>query len=67
MTSPLTRETVAGSAALAGHPVSPEDADRIAAAIGPALLAFSVVEATLPFEAEPARFMAVQMQGGQDT
>lgn len=66
MTSPLTRETVAGSAALAGHPVSPQDADRIATAIGPALLAFSAVEATLPFEAEPARFMAVQIQGGQD-
>lgn len=62
MTSSLTSEAVVCAAALAGHPVSSQDAERIAAAIGPALAAFSSVEATLPFEAEPASFAAVQMK-----
>lgn len=62
MTTPLTTETVARMADLAGHALADADAARVARAIGPALAAFSAVEATLPFEAEPAGFLAAQRE-----
>lgn len=67
MTRPLSMEAVAALADLAGYELAADDARRVASAIGPALAAFSDVEATLPFEAEPARFAFVQTRGGQRT
>lgn len=60
MTTSLTKEAVASMADLAGYPMSEQDAARVARAIGPALAGFSAVEGTLPFEAEPSGFVAVQ-------
>ena len=62
MTTPLTKETAASMAEFAGYPIDEADAARIARAIGPALAVFSAIEATLPFEAEPAGFVAAQTE-----
>jgi hypothetical protein len=45
---------------VAGVPVSAEVATRIAGSIGPAFEGFAAVAGTLPFDLEPATFLAVQ-------
>jgi hypothetical protein len=45
---------------VAGVPVSPDVAERIANSIGPAFEGFAAVAGTLPFDLEPATFVAVQ-------
>ncbi len=44
----------------AGVPVADEVAARIANSIGPAIEGFAPVAGTLPFDLEPATFIAVQ-------
>jgi hypothetical protein len=46
---------------VAGVPVSPEVATRIANSVGPAFEGFAPVAGTLPFDLEPATFTIVQM------
>jgi hypothetical protein len=45
---------------VAGVPVSPEVATRIANSIGPTFEGFAPVAGTLPFDLEPATFLLVQ-------
>ena len=45
---------------VAGVPVSPEVATRMANSIGPAFEGFAAVAGTLPFDLEPASFLLVQ-------
>jgi hypothetical protein len=59
MTRPTPKETSA-IAAVAGVPVSTEVAARIANSIGPAFEGFAAIAGTLPFDLEPATFVAVQ-------
>jgi hypothetical protein len=59
MTKPTPRE-VKAMAAVAGLPVTDEIAARIANSIGPAFQGFAPVAGTLPFDLEPASFLAVQ-------
>jgi hypothetical protein len=44
----------------AGVPVNDDVATRIANSIGPAFEGFAAVAGTLPFDLEPATFLAVQ-------
>jgi hypothetical protein len=59
MTKPTAKQ-VHAMAAVAGVPVSPEIAERIANSIGPAFEGFAPVAGTLPFDLEPASFLLVQ-------
>ena len=59
MTKPAPRE-IKAMADVAGVPVSPEEAARIADSIGPAFEGFAAVAGTLPFDLEPAGFLLVQ-------
>jgi hypothetical protein len=59
MTKPNAKQVYA-MAAVAGVPVSPEVAERIANSIGPAFEGFAPVAGTLPFDLEPASFLLVQ-------
>ena len=59
MTRPTAREMKA-MADVAGVPVDAEVAARIANSIGPAFDGFAAVAGTLPFDLEPASFVAVQ-------
>ena len=59
MTRPAPKD-ISAIAAVAGLPVSPEVATRIANSIGPAFEGFAAVAGTLPFDLEPAAFVAVQ-------
>lgn len=56
-------EQVMISAKVAGLPVSPEVAAQIVTLIGPGFRRFSAVAGTLPFDLEPATFIAVQNGG----
>jgi hypothetical protein len=47
-------------ATVAGVPVSPEVATRIANSIGPAFEGFAAIAGTLPFDLEPAMFVTTQ-------
>jgi hypothetical protein len=47
-------------AEIAGLPVDDEVAARIANSIGPAFEGFAPIASTLPFDLEPARYVAVQ-------
>ena len=60
MTRPTAKE-VRAMAGVAGLPVADEVATRIANSIGPAFDGFAAVAGTLPFDLEPASFVAVQM------
>jgi hypothetical protein len=60
MTRPTAKE-IKVVADVAGVPVSPEVATRIANSIGPAFEGFAPVAGTLPFDLEPATFVVVQM------
>ena len=59
MTRPTPKE-ISAIAAVAGVPVNAEVATRIADSIGPAFEGFAAVAGTLPFDLEPATFVAVQ-------
>jgi hypothetical protein len=59
MTKPTPKQ-VHAMAGVAGVPVSPEVAERIANSIGPAFEGFAPVAGTLPFDLEPASFLLVQ-------
>jgi hypothetical protein len=59
MTKPSSKE-ISAIADIAGLPVSPEVAARIANSIGPAFEGFAAVAGTLPFDLEPAGFLLVQ-------
>jgi hypothetical protein len=59
MTKPSPKE-ISAMADVAGLPVSPEVAARIANSIGPAFEGFAAVAGTLPFDLEPAGFLLVQ-------
>jgi hypothetical protein len=59
MTIPTAKQVWA-MAEVAGVPVSPEVAARIANSIGPAFEGFAAVAGTLPFDLEPASFLLVQ-------
>jgi hypothetical protein len=59
MTRPTAKE-VRAMAGVAGLPVTDEIATRIANSIGPAFDGFAAVAGTLPFDLEPASFVAVQ-------
>jgi hypothetical protein len=59
MTKPTAKE-IKAMADVAGLPVTPEVAARIANSIGPAFEGFASVAGTLPFDLEPATFLLVQ-------
>lgn len=59
MTKPSAKQVYAMTA-VAGIPVTPEVAERIANSIGPAFEGFAPVAGTLPFDLEPASFLLVQ-------
>jgi hypothetical protein len=59
MTRPSAKE-IKAMAEVAGVPVNPEVAGRIANSIGPAFEGFAAVAGTLPFDLEPATFAVVQ-------
>jgi hypothetical protein len=59
MTKPTAKE-VKAMADVAGVPVSADVATRIATSIGPAFDGFAPIAGTLPFDLEPATFVAVQ-------
>ena len=63
MTRPTAKE-IKAMADVAGVPVSPEVAARIANSIGPAFEGFAPVAGTLPLDVEPASFLLVQMAAG---
>ncbi len=60
----LTADDVTVLARMADVPVKTDVAERIAASIGPALKSFSPIAGTLPFDLEPASFVAVQRNSG---
>jgi TRAP-type uncharacterized transport system substrate-binding protein len=59
MTRPTPRE-IKAMADVAGVPVSADVAARIANSVGPMFKGFAAVAGTLPFDLEPATFVAVQ-------
>ena len=63
MTKPTDKQ-IRAIAEVAGVPVSPEVATRIANSIGPAFEGFAAVAGTLPFDLEPAGFLLVQASKG---
>jgi hypothetical protein len=63
MTRPTAKE-IKAMADVAGVPVSPEVATRIANSIGPAFEGFAAVAGTLPLDLEPASFVMVQLAKG---
>ena len=63
MTRPTAKE-IKAMADVAGVPVSPEVATRIASSIGPAFEGFAAVAGTLPLDLEPASFVLVQLAKG---
>ena len=58
MTRPAAKE-IKAIADVAGVPVSPDVAARIANSIGPAFEGFAPIAGTLPFDLEPATFLLV--------
>jgi hypothetical protein len=59
MVRPTAKE-VHATAELAGVPVDPEVAARVANSIGPAFDGFAAIAGTLPFDLEPSTFVGVQ-------
>lgn len=53
-------EDIAIIAKAAGVPIAADIAARIASSIGPAFDGFAQIAGTLPFDLEPATFIAVQ-------
>jgi hypothetical protein len=59
MTRPTPKE-IKAIADVAGVPVEPDVATRIAGSIGPAFEGFAPIAGTLPFDLEPASFLLAQ-------
>jgi hypothetical protein len=59
MTRPTTKE-IKSTAQVAGIAVDDEIATRIANSIGPAFDGFAAIAGTLPFDLEPALYVAAQ-------
>jgi hypothetical protein len=59
MTRPSPKE-IKAIADVAGVPVEPDVATRIAGSIGPAFEGFAPIAGTLPFDLEPASFLLAQ-------
>jgi hypothetical protein len=59
MTRPTGRQ-IKAMTEVTGLPATDEVAERIANSIGPAFEGFAAVAGTLPFDLEPATFLAVQ-------
>lgn len=59
MTKPTARQ-IKTLTEVSGLPASDEVAERIATSMGPAFEGFAAVAGTLPFDLEPATFLAVQ-------
>ena len=59
MTKPTAKQ-IKALTEVSGLPASDEVAERIANSIGPAFEGFTAVAGTLPFDLEPATFLAVQ-------
>lgn len=59
MTRPSAKE-IKAIADVAGVPVEPEIASRIANSIGPAFEGFAPIAGTLPFDLEPASLLLAQ-------
>jgi hypothetical protein len=59
MTTPTVKE-IKAMADVAGVPVAPDVAERIANSIGPAFEGFAPIAGTLPFDLEPASFLLAQ-------
>jgi hypothetical protein len=59
MTRPNPKE-IKAMADVAGVPVNPDVAARIANSIGPTFEGFAAIAGTLPFDLEPASFLVVQ-------
>jgi hypothetical protein len=59
MTKPTAKQ-IKALTEVSGLPASDEVAERIANSIGPAFEGFAAVAGTLPFDLEPATFLAVQ-------
>ena len=60
MTAKPSAEDIKAMARVAGLPVSDDVAARIANSIGPAFEGFAPIAGTLPFDLEPATFVAIQ-------
>ncbi|WP_022721671.1 hypothetical protein [Rhodopseudomonas sp. B29] len=55
--------TIKAMAEIAGAPVNDEEAARIANSIGPGFDGFAPISGRLPFDLEPATYVAVQLSG----
>ena len=64
MTRPTDKQ-IRAIAEVAGVPVSPEVATRIANSIGPAFEGLAPIAGTLPFDLEPATFLVVQNEAAR--
>jgi hypothetical protein len=64
MTARPTADEIKAMAKVAGLPVTGDVAIRIADSIGPAFDTFAPLAGTLPFDLEPAIFVAVQLGNG---
>jgi hypothetical protein len=58
-----TAEEIKAMSQVAGIPIAADVATRIANSIGPAFEGFAPISGTLPFDLEPATFVAVQLAG----
>jgi hypothetical protein len=63
MSNRPTAEEISAISKVAGVPVAADVATRIANSIGPAFEGFAPIAGTLPFDLEPATFVAVQLAG----
>ncbi len=64
MTARPTADEIRATAKVAGVPVTDDVAARIANSIGPAFDGFASITGRLPFDLEPATFVAVQLGKG---
>lgn len=64
MTARPTTDEIKAMANVAGVPVTSDVATRIANSIGPAFDGFAPITGKLPFDLEPAAFVAVQLRKG---
>ncbi|MGL5167040.1 MAG: hypothetical protein ACRC9K_14260 [Afipia sp.] len=64
MTARPTANEIEAMARVAGVPVTDDVATRIANSIGPAFDGFAPIAGKLPFDLEPATFVAVQLGKG---
>ncbi|MGU3493889.1 hypothetical protein ACLBXM_07600 [Xanthobacteraceae bacterium A53D] len=65
MSNAPTPEAVAATARAAGFALAPETAARVARAVAPAMAGFAPIAKSLPFDLEPATFVAVQQEAGK--